>query len=47
VFAQDPQSCAVFGMPRHVVEAGLAELVAPPSRLGAEIRRLVLAGVRR
>ncbi len=47
VFAQDPQSCAVFGMPRHVVEAGLAELVAPPARLGAEIRRLVLAGARR
>jgi two-component system chemotaxis response regulator CheB len=47
VFAQDPESCAVFGMPRHVVEAGLAELVAPPSRLGAEIAKLVLAGVRR
>ncbi|HEX5135658.1 MAG TPA: chemotaxis-specific protein-glutamate methyltransferase CheB [Planctomycetota bacterium] len=47
VFAQDPQSCAVFGMPRHVIEAGLAELVAPPARLGAEIARLVLAGARR
>jgi two-component system chemotaxis response regulator CheB len=47
VFAQDPESCAVFGMPRHVVEAGLAELVAPPARLGAEIKKLVLAGVRR
>jgi two-component system chemotaxis response regulator CheB len=29
VFAQDPQSCAVFGMPRHVIEAGIAERVAP------------------
>lgn len=47
VFAQDPGSCAVFGMPRHVVEAGLAERVAPPLQLGEEIARLVLAGVRR
>jgi two-component system chemotaxis response regulator CheB len=46
VFAQDPASCAVFGMPRHVVEAGLAEFVAPPAQLGAEIRRLVLEGVK-
>jgi len=47
VFAQDPESCAVFGMPRHVIEMGLAELVAPPRRLGAEIARLVPEGVRR
>jgi len=47
VFAQDPKSCAVFGMPRHVIEAGLAELVAPPAGIGAEIARLVLEGVRR
>ncbi len=47
VFAQDPQSCAVFGMPRHVIEAGIAERVAPPKRLGEEIARLVLEGVRR
>ena len=47
VFAQDPQSCAVFGMPRHVIEAGIAERVAPPRALGAELARLVLEGVRR
>jgi two-component system chemotaxis response regulator CheB len=47
VFAQDPQSCAVFGMPRHVIEAGLAERVAPPRELGAEVARLVLEGARR
>jgi two-component system chemotaxis response regulator CheB len=47
VVAQDPQSCAVFGMPRHVIEAGLAERVAPPRELGAEVARLVLEGARR
>jgi two-component system chemotaxis response regulator CheB len=47
VFAQDPESCAVFGMPRHVVEAGIAERVAPPRRLGEEIARLVLEGAKR
>ncbi len=47
VFAQDPESCAVFGMPRHVIEAGIVERIASPARLGEEIARLVLAGVRR
>jgi len=40
VFAQDPESCAVFGMPRHVIEAGIAERVDPPLLLGREIARL-------
>jgi two-component system chemotaxis response regulator CheB len=47
VFAQDPESCAVFGMPRHVIEKGLAERVAPPKGLGAELARLALEGARR
>jgi two-component system chemotaxis response regulator CheB len=47
VFAQDPHSCAVFGMPRHVIEAGIAERVARPSALGEAIARLALEGVRR
>jgi two-component system chemotaxis response regulator CheB len=41
VFAQDPESCAVLGMPRHVIEAGLAERVGPPAGLGLEIARLL------
>jgi two-component system chemotaxis response regulator CheB len=41
VFAQDPRTCAVYGMPRHVIEAGLAERVASPAALGEGIARLV------
>jgi two-component system chemotaxis response regulator CheB len=41
VFAQAPASCAVYGMPRHVIEAGLAERVATPAALGEAIAHLV------
>jgi two-component system chemotaxis response regulator CheB len=37
VMAQDRESCAVWGMPRAVVEAGLASSVLPPAGLAAEI----------
>jgi two-component system chemotaxis response regulator CheB len=37
MMAQDRQSCAVWGMPRVVVEAGLARAVLPPAGLAAEI----------
>lgn len=47
VFAQEPGSCAVFGMPRHVIEAGIAERIAAPKGLGAELARLVLEGAKR
>jgi two-component system chemotaxis response regulator CheB len=37
MMAQDRDSCAVWGMPRVVVEAGLASAVLPPAGLAAEI----------
>ncbi|HET9639766.1 MAG TPA: chemotaxis protein CheB [Allosphingosinicella sp.] len=37
MLAQDRQSCAVWGMPRVVVEAGLAGAVLPPAGLAAEV----------
>jgi two-component system chemotaxis response regulator CheB len=37
VMAQDRQSCAVWGMPRAVAEAGLACAVLPPAELAARI----------
>ena len=37
MMAQDRQSCAVWGMPKVVVEAGLACAVLPPAGLAAEV----------
>jgi two-component system, chemotaxis family, protein-glutamate methylesterase/glutaminase len=37
VLAQDAQSCAVWGMPRAVAEAGLASVVLPPRDLARRI----------
>lgn len=34
VMAQSPESCVVYGMPRHVVEAQIAREVAAPEELG-------------
>ena len=39
MMAQDRQSCAVWGMPRAVAEAGLASAVLPPAELAARIAR--------
>ena len=37
VLAQDEASCAVWGMPRAVVEAGLACAVMPPDKIARRI----------
>ena len=37
VLAQDEASCAVWGMPKAVVEAGLASAVMPPDKLARRI----------
>jgi len=37
VLAQDEASCAVWGMPRAVIEAGLACAVMPPEKMGRRI----------
>jgi two-component system chemotaxis response regulator CheB len=41
VLAQDEATSVVWGMPGHVVRAGLADQVLPISRIGAEILRCV------
>ena len=37
VIAQDEKSCAVWGMPRAVLEAGLACAVLPPDKIARRI----------
>jgi two-component system chemotaxis response regulator CheB len=37
IFTQDEASCAVWGMPRAVLEAGLACAVLPPDKIGRRI----------
>lgn len=46
MMAQDRQSCAVWGMPRAVFEAGLASIVLPPAGLAAEVAARVEASCR-
>ena len=41
VIAQDEASCAVWGMPRAVLEAGLAAAVLPPDKLARRVAGLV------
>jgi two-component system chemotaxis response regulator CheB len=41
MLAQDRQSCAVWGMPRVVVEAGLACAVLPPAEIAGRVRARV------
>ncbi len=37
IFAQDEESCAVWGMPRAVAEAGLASAVLPPEEIASRV----------
>ena len=41
VMAQDEASCVVWGMPRAVTEAGLANQVVPLNSIAGELRRRV------
>jgi two-component system chemotaxis response regulator CheB len=41
VLAQDEASCVVYGMPRAVVEAGLADKVVPLDHMAGEIMNMV------
>jgi len=45
IIAQDEQSCAVWGMPRSVVEAGLACAVLPPAKIARRIALRAEEGV--
>ncbi|MBU1109638.1 MAG: chemotaxis-specific protein-glutamate methyltransferase CheB [Candidatus Riflebacteria bacterium] len=40
IIAQDAQSCVVYGMPRVIVEAGLADEILPLSAIAEGIQRL-------
>lgn len=37
IFAQDQASCAVWGMPRAIAEAGLASAVLPPEEIASRV----------
>jgi two-component system chemotaxis response regulator CheB len=41
IFAQDEFTSVVWGMPGHVVRAGLADRVLPPQQIADEVRRRV------
>lgn len=45
--AQDRESCVVWGMPKFVTEAGLADEIHPLNKLGTRIQELVESGYRR
>ncbi len=40
IIAEDQSSCIIYGMPRSVIEAGLADRVAPLERIAAEIVKM-------
>jgi two-component system chemotaxis response regulator CheB len=44
VIAQNEATCVVYGMPRAVVEAGVADFVLPLERIADELVRLVSGG---
>jgi two-component system, chemotaxis family, protein-glutamate methylesterase/glutaminase len=44
VIAQDAASCVVYGMPRQVIEHGLADIVRPLDGIAEAIDRVVRAG---
>ena len=46
IMAQNPDSCAVWGMPRAVAEAGMASAILPPEELGLRIANCKTASVR-
>ncbi len=40
--AQDEESCVVYGMPKAIVDAGLADVIAPLEKIGELINRSVV-----
>ncbi|MFD0668614.1 chemotaxis-specific protein-glutamate methyltransferase CheB [Ramlibacter sp. MAHUQ-53] len=45
VYAQDPNSCIVDGMPGSIINAGLATAILDPQGLGARLARLAGRGI--
>ncbi len=46
ILAQDEASCVVYGMPRAIAEAGLADVIGPLDRLAEGLKDAVREGVR-
>ena len=44
VLAEDESTCAVYGMPRSVAEAGWADRIVPIHRMAHEIVKMCEAG---
>ena len=44
IIAQDAATCVVFGMPRELIEKGIADVVVPLGRIATEIARLTRQG---
>lgn len=44
VYAQDQKSSVAWGMPGAVVQAGIADVVAPPGQIAAKLNRALSAG---
>jgi two-component system chemotaxis response regulator CheB len=40
ILAQDKKSCAIYGMPKACIDAGLATCIAPSEKIASEIIRL-------
>jgi two-component system, chemotaxis family, protein-glutamate methylesterase/glutaminase len=47
IWAQDADTCAVWGMPGAVARAGLASMIAPPDRLGEAVQAQARSVARR
>jgi two-component system, chemotaxis family, protein-glutamate methylesterase/glutaminase len=47
ILAQDEASCVVYGMPRAIAEAGLADFIGPLDRLAERVTDVAHQGVRR
>jgi two-component system chemotaxis response regulator CheB len=41
IIAQNAETCVVYGMPRAVIEAGLADHILPLEKISEEILRSV------
>ena len=42
IIAQNQQTCVVYGMPKGVIEEGLADIIAPLDEIAARITELAL-----
>jgi two-component system chemotaxis response regulator CheB len=43
-FCQDERSCVVFGMPREAIALGAADVIANPTEIRQQLRRMIGQG---